>query len=106
MSPTWFGPQDRAVLMDGGFLATTGKVANSISFKKPSVIKSNWHMYDAFMTFQTYRKKLRNVIAPIILRHASGGDYASEHYSRDSKMFMALFDRELPAKLVVVDELP
>jgi hypothetical protein len=99
MSPVWYGIRESAVLMDGVFLATTGKVANSISFKKPSVIKSNWHMYDAFMTFQTYRKKLRNVIAPIILRHASGGDYASEHYDHDSKMFMALFERELPTEI-------
>ena len=106
MSLTWYGKRERAILMDGLFLATTGKVANSISFKKPSVLKSNWHMYDAFMTFQTYRKELHNVIAPIILRHASGGGYVNEHYDHDSKMFMALFDRELPAELPVIDKLP
>lgn len=100
MKASYYGWRTRAVLMDGVFLATTGEVLQKISLKKPDVFKSNWHMYDALLTFQTYRKKLKNIIAPIMLLHASGGDYRREYYKEDSEMFMTLFSRELPASVV------
>lgn len=96
-----YGIRSRVVVLDGVFLATTGRVVKSISFNKPSVLKSNWHMYDALLTFQAHRKGFKNYVVPILLRHASGGDYQSEYYYEDSITFMKLFERDLPA--IVVD---
>jgi hypothetical protein len=96
MQPSFYGPAPIAVCMDGQFLATTGKVLNTINLKMPPNFVGRWDWYDAIYTFQAYKKKLTNVIAPILLRHESGGRYPKEWYL-DKPKFLELFDDHIPA---------
>ena len=97
----WYGINDKAVLMDGVFLAAKGSTVRAISFISPSLLKSKWHNYDALMTFQAHMKGKVNRIAPICIMHESTGGYASEHYQEDVQMFMQLFSKWLPTEVVV-----
>ena len=96
MEPSVYGRKRKAVILDGLFLATTGKVLYSINLKRPKVFVSNWHHYDASYCLQAHGKKYVNVISPIPIRHASGGNY-DETYQRDIPVVAGLFDRLLPA---------
>ena len=98
MMASVYGTAQETVILDGVFLATTGKVLNQISLKKPSTFVSNWHWYDALLTFQAHRKGFLNVVAPLLLRHQSGGSYDAD-FKTDTKNFAQLFSKELPASL-------
>ena len=96
MQPTCYGAAKLAVVLDGVFLATTGKVLNTIHLDMPSNFVSGWDVYDTYYTFQTHLKKLYNVIVCIPLRHASGGRYSDE-YHKDNRSFAQMFVNHLPA---------
>lgn len=96
MYPSGYGPHTKAVCMDGVFLATTGRVLNTINLQMPEGFVGKWDWYDAIYTFQAFKKKLKNIIAPIILRHESGGRYPQE-WHEDLPKFRTLFSKDLPA---------
>lgn len=96
MTLSCYGNAPKAVVMDGVFLATTGKVVNTINLKMPPGFVGKWDWYDAMYTFQAFKKKLTNVIAPIVLRHESGGRYPQEYYD-DKPKFVKLFNDHIPA---------
>ncbi len=96
MALSHYGHQQKAVCLDGVFLASTKSVLDSIELRKPKIFKGNWHWYDASYTLQAHLKGLTNWIAPIILRHESGGNYDSLFYE-DMKNFNILFKNNLPA---------
>jgi len=91
-----YGPRTEVVCLDGVFLATTKKVFDSIETRKPKILTGDWHWYDASYTLQAHIKGLKNYVAPIILRHESGGNYDPLFYE-DMKNFSTLFKRHLPA---------
>jgi len=96
MYPSGYGPHTKAVVMDGVFLASTGRVLNTINLKMPKDFVGKWDWYDAIYTFQAYKKKLNNIVAPIILRHESGGRYPKE-WHEDLPKFVDLFSDHIPA---------
>jgi hypothetical protein len=96
MQPSVYGTSQKAVILDGVFLAATGSVLRNINLNQPKNFTSKWHWYDASFTFQTYRKNLTNVIAPILLRHESGGTY-DDSYRKDIPAFVKLYGKYLPA---------
>ena len=96
MIPSLYGTSKKAVTMDGVFLASTGRVLNTINLGMPKDFVGKWDWYDALYTFQAYKKGLRNIIAPILLRHESGGRYPKEWHD-DKPKFVKLFNDHIPA---------
>ena len=96
MIPSFYGTSRKAVTMDGVFLASTGRVLNTINLGMPKNFIGKWDWYDAIYTFQAYKKNLKNVIAPILLRHESGGRYPKE-WHLDKPKFVELFNDDIPA---------
>ena len=90
------GTKFQAVVLDGVFLATTGKVLNSIELRRPRGFVGGWHWYDASYTLQAHLKGFSNYIVPLHFRHASTGDYNQSFYE-DGKTFHKLFKKHLPA---------
>lgn len=90
------GTINQAVVLDGVFLATTGKVLDRIQLKMPKGFSGGWHWYDASYTLQAHLLGFNNFIVPIHLRHESSGNYDSLFY-RDSEVFHELFKKHLPA---------
>tara|TARA_R110002110_G_scaffold409296_2_gene631479 strand:- start:2508 stop:3221 length:714 start_codon:yes stop_codon:yes gene_type:complete len=95
-----FGHEINVVTLDGVFLATTGKILHSISLRSPSSWKSKWHHYDTFLTLQCHIKNKVNRVAPLCLRHASGGDY-NDAYRDDIPRVATTFAKHLPAQVKV-----
>ena len=93
-----YGDKKVAVILDGVFLAATSTVIRSINLNQPNHFTSKWHWYDASYTFQAYRKKLINVIAPIMIRHESGGNYDASYF-KDIPAFVKLYGKYLPASI-------
>jgi len=96
MIPSYYGGSRKAVIMDGVFLASTGRVLNTINLNMPKDFVGKWDWYDAMYTFQAYKKNLTNIIAPILLRHESGGRYPKEWHD-DKPKFISLFEDHIPA---------
>lgn len=95
-----YGNETNVVTLDGLFLATTGKILHSISLRSPSSWKSKWHHYDTFLTLQCHIKNKVNRIAPLCIRHASGGDY-NDAYLDDISRVASTFANHLPAQVKV-----
>ena len=97
MRETYYGPCGQAAVLDGVCLATTGKVLNTISLKKPKFFTGDWDFYDIFYTGQTYLKNLKNYTVPIHITHSSIGQTAGKdgwHENRDA--FVRKFSDKLP----------
>ena len=97
MRETYYGPCGRAAVLDGVFLATTGKVLNTISLKKPKFFTGDWDFYDIFYTGQTYLKKLKNYTVPIQVVHSSVGEInGKEGWHKNREAFVRNFSDKLP----------
>tara|TARA_R110002110_G_scaffold409871_1_gene632646 strand:- start:253 stop:963 length:711 start_codon:yes stop_codon:yes gene_type:complete len=96
MYPTSYGAVKNVVTLDGVFLAATGKVFNGINLTAPKSWVSKWHHYDTFLTLQTHVQKKINRIAPLSIRHESGGDYNKDYVS-DIPRVARSFNKYLPA---------
>ena len=94
--PTYFGNYGKAVVMDGVFLCTTGKVLNTIQLKKPKDFPGPWDFYDVFYTFQAHIKGLHNKVIPITIRHESEG-FPRPQWEFNRQAFVNLFGKYLPA---------
>lgn len=92
----YFGNQGKSVVIDGVFLAATGKVLNSIRVAKPSVLQYNWAWYDTYYTLQTHKKGLTNLVVNLPIRHDSTGRYNPEYWD-DLPRFKELVKEILPA---------
>ena len=102
MSLSPYGTAKDVVTLDGVFLAATGKTLYSIGLRAPKAWKSAWHHYDTFLTLQCHINKQINRIAPISIRHESGGDY-NDAYRDDIPRVAQSFAKHLPA---IVHQLP
>tara|TARA_R110000822_G_scaffold15916_5_gene54540 strand:- start:206 stop:895 length:690 start_codon:yes stop_codon:yes gene_type:complete len=97
MRETYYGTCQRVAVMDGLFLATTGKVLHSIALNKPSYFKGDWDFYDIFYTSQAFIKGLKNYVVPIHVVHNSPGEIKDKegwHLNREA--FVRKFDAHLP----------
>ena len=77
-----FGHVGPVIALDGLFLATTGKVLNSIKIAKPKALEPgcNWDWYDFFYTVQAHIKKFKNRTIALPIRHESPGRYPKEFF--------------------------
>ncbi len=82
MFASFFGNPGEVVALDGLFLATTGKVLNSIKVAKPSALepRCDWDWYDFFYTVQAHIKKFKNRVISLPIRHESPGRYPQEFF--------------------------
>jgi hypothetical protein len=83
--PTYYGSFGKAEVMDGLFLATTGRTLHSIQLKKPSFFKGNWDFYDIFYTYQASQKNLNNYVVPIQVLHYSFGEGSNQSTWEDNR---------------------
>ena len=96
MFATPYGGAKNVVTLDGVFLAATGKVFAGVRLTAPKSWVSNWHHYDTMLTLQAHVQKKINRIAPLSIRHESGGDYSADYYS-DIPRVAKSFAKYLPA---------
>ena len=93
-----YGDPGRVVVLDGLFLATKGRILNSIQLKQPQYFPGPWDFYDLFYTMQAYVKGYHNMVLPIPVRHDSYGDLAGKvGWNENKKAFRMMFDRHIPA---------
>ena len=69
---SFFGPFGRVVVLDGVFLAATGRTLRAIRLDSPASL-GGWHFYDISYTLQAHVAGLANLALPLGLRHASKG---------------------------------
>ena len=96
MAPSFYGHRENVVVLDGLFLATTGKVLYGINMNKPKSFVSSWHHYDFSYCIQAHSKRLKNKTVPISILHRSPGSY-NQSYFDDIPNVASVFDRYLPA---------
>jgi|ETNvirenome_6_85_1030632.scaffolds.fasta_scaffold00393_16 hypothetical protein len=97
MRETYYGTCGQVSVLDGVFLATTGRVLHTISLKKPKFFTGDWDFYDIFYTAQTYLKDLKNYTIPISLIHNSPGDTRGrDSWHENKNAFIRHFSDKLP----------
>ena len=96
MYATPYGGARNVVTLDGLFLAAKGKTLKNIRLNAPKSWVSKWHHYDTMLTLQTHVQGKLNRIAPLAIRHESGGNYDESYYS-DIPRVAKSFAKYLPA---------
>lgn len=84
---TFYGSCGRVVILDGLFLAASGKALKTIGLNKPSYLYGGWDYYDIHYTITAHKKGLKNQVVPIQLIHNSMGELAgrdSWHKNREA----------------------
>tara|TARA_R100001530_G_C4265677_1_gene141730 strand:- start:115 stop:765 length:651 start_codon:yes stop_codon:yes gene_type:complete len=84
---TYYGKPSEVVVLDGLFLATTGKVIESVSLTKPPYFSGEWDFYDLHYTSSAFLQGYKNKIIDINILHNSRGELVgrdSWHKNRDS----------------------
>lgn len=71
---TMYGFEDDVVVLDGLFLACSGKVAKAIDFSKPAYFEGDWDFYDIHYTTQAFEKGYRNMVRDMQIVHHSRGE--------------------------------
>ena len=72
--PTYYGPPDQVVCMDGLFLAARGAVLRDVGLEKPEYFEGDWDFYDIHYTVSAHKKKYKNKVVPISVLHNSHGE--------------------------------
>lgn len=84
---TYYGDPGEVVVLDGLFLATTGKIIESVGLTKPSYFSGEWDFYDLYYTSSAFLQGYKNKILDINILHNSRGELVgrdSWHKNRDS----------------------
>jgi hypothetical protein len=95
---TNFGPYGEVVVLDGVFLACTGKTLRSIKLEQPEAFSGNWDFYDIYYTFQTHINGKKNYTVPITIRHESPGT-PRESWDSNRREFIKMYNEQLPKKV-------
>lgn len=73
---TYYGDNDRVVVLDGLFLAAKAKILREVGLQKPSYLEGDWDFYDIHYTFTANDKGYHNYTIPIFILHNSFGELA------------------------------
>lgn len=88
--PNYFGPNGRVVVLDGLFLAASGKTLKDLNLVKPGYFPGNWDFYDIHYTTQTHKMGLKNMTIPIHVLHNSNGEMiAGRGWAENRKAFQS-----------------
>ena len=71
---TYYGPYEQVVVMDGLFLAASGKTLREVSLAQPEYLPGGWDYYDLHYTLTAHKKGLKNYTVPINILHNSLGE--------------------------------
>lgn len=75
-TPTYYGPYKTVVVMDGLFLAASGKTLRKVGLAKPRYLEGEWDYYDIHYTLTAHKLGLKNRTVPINVLHNSRGELA------------------------------
>lgn len=84
---TYYGPYGQAVVMDGLFLAASGKTLREVKLGHPDYLTGGWDYYDLHYTMTAHKKGLKNKTVPINILHNSKGEIVgrnSWHTNREA----------------------
>jgi len=90
---TYYGPQGEVAVMDGLFMACSGKTARKMDFTKPYYFIGEWDFYDIYYCAQARDLGLKNRIMNLDILHNSRGELVgrdSWHANREA--FIEKFD--------------
>ena len=73
---TYYGQNERVVVLDGLFLASKAKVLRDVGLEKPEYLEEAWDFYDIHYTYTANEKGYNNYTIPIFIMHNSFGDLA------------------------------
>jgi len=82
---TYYGQNDKVIVLDGLFLAATAKVIRDIGLEKPEYLKGDWDFYDIHYTFTANQKGYNNYTVPIFILHNSFGNLAGRESWHDNR---------------------
>ena len=71
-----YGFEDEVVVLDGLFLACSGRTAKALDWSKPDYFEGDWDFYDIHYTTQAHEKGYRNMARDIQIVHHSRGELA------------------------------
>lgn len=71
---TFYGEPSEVAVLDGLFLATTGKVIEEVGLDKPSYFTGEWDFYDLHYTSKAFLMGYKNKILDINILHNSRGE--------------------------------
>ena len=73
---TYYGQNDKVLVLDGLFLAAKARVLKDIGLEKPEYLEGDWDFYDIHYTFTANLKGYNNYVVPIFILHNSHGELA------------------------------
>ena len=73
---TMYGFEDDVVVLDGLFLACSGKLAKELDWSKPDYFEGEWDFYDIHYTTQAFELGYRNMARDLQIVHHSRGELA------------------------------
>lgn len=98
--PTYYGPYSKVIVLDGLFLACSGKLIKTINTQKPKEFKGNWDFYDLYYTTQAYMNGYNNYSVPIPILHNSSGELVGrEGWEANRLAYRNLYHTKLPLSL-------
>ena len=84
---TYYGEPDAVVVLDGLFLAATGKTIRQVGLEKPEYFEGEWDFYDIHYTTKAHLQGLTNRVIKLNILHNSAGELAgrdSWHKNREA----------------------
>lgn len=87
---TYYGPCRQVAVLDGLFLAASGRTLRAINLEKPSYFQGDWDFYDIYYTTQTCKLGLKNKTLPIHLLHNSAGSLVGrDSWTKNREAYIA-----------------
>lgn len=84
---TYYGPYSQVAVMDGLFLAASGRTLKKVGLAQPGYLPGGWDYYDLHYTLTAHKMGLKNKTVPINILHNSKGELAgrdSWHMNREA----------------------
>lgn len=82
---TLYGPPSDVAVLDGLFLATTGKVIEEVGLEKPEYFSGEWDFYDLHYTSKALSLGYKNRILDINILHNSRGELVGRDSWHDNR---------------------
>jgi len=98
---TDYGPPGRVAVLDGLFLAISGRALKQIKTEQPETFEGPWDFYDLYYTAQAHEAGLVNIVVDLPIFHESAGELAGrESWHKNRAAFQALYMNRLPFTVV------
>lgn len=95
---TYYGPNERVVVLDGLFLACSYRTLKQINLNKPPYFEGEWDFYDLYYTLQAHKLGLCNLTVPIVVNHISMGELVGRDSWHKNRLAF-IQNNHLPVKI-------